>query len=191
MSIPQDINDKIITPIITEEGSEYTNDPSDSGGPTKYGITLHTLCAYRGKPDLTAADVAALEEPEAREIYFERYVVSPGFAGVYDAAPDIGFECIDAGVNQGVTLSATYLQRCLNALNLDGELYADIAVDGEIGDATMVALRAYLQHRGDEGKTVLLKALNCLHGARYVELTEANAKDEKFLYGWLNARIHL
>ena len=35
-------DDDIIDGIIRREGSTYTNDPADPGGPTKYGITLAT-----------------------------------------------------------------------------------------------------------------------------------------------------
>lgn len=35
--------DDIISDIIRAEGTAYTNDPRDSGGPTKYGITQAAL----------------------------------------------------------------------------------------------------------------------------------------------------
>jgi lysozyme family protein len=56
-----------------EGGDAYTNDPADPGGPTKYGVTLRTLRDFFGNYLLTAADVQALTEAQARTIYFEKY----------------------------------------------------------------------------------------------------------------------
>ena len=54
---------------------------------------------------------------------------------------------------------------------------------------TLAALRTFLAHRGLEGETVLLKALNCLQGARYIELAEARPQNKSFVYGWLRERV--
>ena len=35
---------------------------------------------------------------------------------------------------------------------------------------------------------MLLTALNCLQGARYIELAETRAADERFVFGWLANR---
>lgn len=63
--------------------------------------------------------------------------------------------------------------------------------DSDIGPATIKALEAYKAHRGAEGESVLLKALNCLQGARYIELSRVRQKDEKYVYGWLQNRVVL
>jgi lysozyme family protein len=49
----------------------YSNTPGDTGGPTKYGVTLATLRRWRKNPNLTAADVKALTHAEAAKIYIE------------------------------------------------------------------------------------------------------------------------
>ena len=66
----------IIDGIIKREGG-YVNNPADRGGPTKFGITLKTLKAWRGSP-VTAWGVEGLGEDEAREIYESEYLVKPG-----------------------------------------------------------------------------------------------------------------
>jgi lysozyme family protein len=180
--------DEIITNIIRVEGSAYTNDSRDSGGPTRYGITLATLSAYRGRP-CTAADVQALTEPEARAIYLTRYVSAPGFSRVIPLSARIADELVDTGVNAGPARAAVMLQRCLNALNRQGKDYPDIPVDGDCGPATVAALKAFLSKRGKEGETVLLRALNCLQGEFYIDLAERRPKDEVFLLGWLLNRV--
>ena len=67
--------------------------------------------------------------------------------------------------------------------------YPDLVVDGVVGPATIAALRAYLAKRGAEGERVLLVALNCTQGARYLEITETRQQNEDFLYGWLRERV--
>lgn len=178
----------LITEILRKEGSTYTDNPADSGGPTKYGITQETLARHRGRAT-TAAEVMRLTEAEAREIYFARYVVAPGYQPVLALSPSIGEELVDTGVNAGPARATQFLQRALNALNRQGKDYADIKVDGECGPGTVTALRKFLARRGREGETVLLRALNCLQGEFYIDLAERRPKDETFLYGWLKERV--
>ena len=72
--------DDVITRILAEEGG-FSNDPSDHGGATNFGITAAELGRYRGygRP-ATVAEVKALTEEEARAIYTTRYV--PPFASI-------------------------------------------------------------------------------------------------------------
>src|SRR3546814_3512076 len=62
-------------------------------------------------------------------------------------------------------------------------LYADIKEDGDIGPATLGAFRAYLKARGAEASEVMMKALNSLQGARYIELSRTRAANEAFTFG--------
>lgn len=62
----------IDTILELEGGDEYTNRPTDRGGPTKYGITLKALSYARGR-DCTPEDVKDLGEEEARQIYLTNY----------------------------------------------------------------------------------------------------------------------
>jgi lysozyme family protein len=82
-----------------------------------------------------------------------------------------------------------WFQQVLNALNDAGKLYADVAEDGDIGPATLAAFRAYRRTRGAEADAVMLKALNALQGARYIELSRSRMANESFAYGWLRTRV--
>ena len=77
----------------------------------------------------------------------------------------------------------------LNGLNDGGKLYPDISEDGIIGPGTLAAFRAYRKARGAEADAVMMKALNCLQGARYIDLARTRAANEAFLFGWLRTRI--
>ena len=52
--------------LLRHEGG-YTNHPSDPGGPTKYGITIHDYRKYIKKGG-TAADVKAMTLDQAKGI---------------------------------------------------------------------------------------------------------------------------
>ena len=106
-----------------------------------------------------------------------------------EAGPRIAAELFDTGVNIGPKTAANFLQRSLNALNRGASDYADIAVDGVIGPATLKALAGFLMRRGAAGEAVLLKAMEALQGERYVRLAETRPANEAFLYGWLANRI--
>lgn len=175
--------DDIIDGVLRAEGG-HVNDPRDAGGETNFGITVKVARAngYTGPMRL-------LPEGVARAIYRRRYVEDPGFGDVLAVYARVGEELVDTGVNMGPAVAAMFLQRALNALNDQGRHYADIAVDGECVPGTLKALRAYRAKRGAAGETVLLRALNCLQGERYVELAEKRAANEAFLYGWLANRV--
>lgn len=180
--------DNIIDNVLAAEGEAFTNDPADSGGPTKWGVTQATLGSYLNRP-ATVADVQGLTRDVAAAVYRNRYVQAPGFGAVLELSEAVGAELVDTGVNCGPAVAAMFLQRCLNALNLNGTKYADIGVDGDCGPGTLSALRAFLAWRGHDGERVLLVALNCLQGERYIDLAERRPKDEAFVYGWLKQRV--
>lgn len=182
--------DELINSILRVEGDAFTNDPQDSGGPTKWGITQEALSDWMGRP-ATAHDVANLTRTTAYQIYLHRYYVKPGFDKVKKLSAVLSEELTDTGVNCGPSVATTFLQRALNAFNLNGTKYDDVRVDGDCGPRTRTALDAYLMWRGAEGETVLLRALNCLQGERYIDLAEKRPKDEKYVYGWLLNRAEI
>ncbi|HAN6196077.1 TPA: hypothetical protein N2342_005165, partial [Escherichia coli] len=117
------------------------------------------------------------------------YWFGPRFDQVATLSPDIAAELCDTGVNMGPTVASRMLQRWLNVFNQQGRLYPDMDTDGRIGPRTINALRAYLQKRGKDGELVLVKALNCTQGDRYLELAEKREANESFVYGWMKERV--
>ena len=179
---------EVIDKILRVEGSAYTNDPDDSGGPTKFGVTQATLSEYRGA-SVTAEDVQELTEKEARAIYLQRYFDDPRLGLIGAVSERIAAEVMDTGVNMGMARAIGFLQRALNLLNDRARLFADIVVDGVCGPATAGALDAVVRHRGARGVTVLLRMLDTQQGAFYMDLAERRPKDERFVYGWFLHRV--
>jgi lysozyme family protein len=177
--------DRLIDGVIGREGS-YSNNPNDSGGETMWGVTARVARAngYTGP-------MRDMPRDTARNIYFSQYVQKPGFAAVMAVNEPIAEELVDTGVNMGPGVAALFLQQVLNGLNSQGHDYADIQEDADVGPGTINALKVFLAKRGAEGETIMLKALNCLQGARYIELARTRSANESFLYGWLRTRVAL
>ena len=114
---PEAVVDAIILP---HEGGTYTDDPLDAGGPTKWGITIPVLSAYRHRT-CTAEDIKALTKDEATDLYIARYVRP--FAGLSDP---LRVNVIDMAVNAGNERATRLLQQTVGA-----------AVDGMIGPETI------------------------------------------------------
>lgn len=168
----------IIDEVIAAEGG-YVNDPRDRGGETMYGITVAVARA-----DGYAGAMRDLPRARAFDIYFRRYVKAPGFDKVVAINGEIGAEVVDTGVNMGPAVAGKFLQRALNAIN-----GATLVVDGQIGPASIAALKAFVDRRGSNGVKALLAALNALQGTRYIELAEARTQNRAFVYGWLLNRV--
>lgn len=176
--------EEAFTKVVGLEG-RYSDHPDDSGGATIYGITerVARACGYTGL-------MREMPLAVAHEIYRSRYWDRMHLDHVVNiAGARVADELFDTGVNQGTSAAGAYLQRTLNALNQKGTAYADIPVDGDLGMLTIAALRSFVKVRGVQGTTVLLRALNALQGAAYIELAEKRPKDESFLYGWLLNRV--
>ncbi len=173
---------KIINSIIAAEGG-FVNDPHDSGGETNFGITVAVArqFGYTGP-------MRSMLRGTAVEAYSSLYWDKVKADDLLELSPAVCEEVVDTGVNMGTGRAGKFLQRCLNVLNKRGSLYRDLVVDGGVGPATICALRAYLNSRDEQ---TLVKALNCMQGAKYIELAERREKDEVFVYGWLKNRVGL
>lgn len=178
----QDI-DTLIEGLIDREGG-YVDHPADRGGPTRWGIT-QAVARRQGYMD----DMRHLPRSDAAAIYRRLYWIKPGFDRIAERAPALAAELFDTGVNMGTGTATAFLQRALNALNREARDYPDLAVDRRVGAATLAALDAFLRKRGVDGENVLLKAIEALQGAHYIQIAEARPSQEAFVYGWLSSRI--
>lgn len=173
----------IIDDILRAEGG-YVSNPNDRGGPTRFGITEEVARAsgYTG-------NMRDFPEQLARNIYYNQYVTQPGFDKIFLISPEVAAELVDTGVNMGPKVSTVFLQRALNLFDKKGEAYSPLKVDGALGPATISAFQNYLANRKSQAIPVMLKALNCLQGNRYIELAEGNPTQKEFIFGWLANRV--
>jgi lysozyme family protein len=175
--------DTLIGPLLAVEGG-YTNDPTDPGGATNFGITEATARANG-----YLAPMQDMEQADAEAIYREVYWTKPGLDHISTLSQPIAAEMFDTGVNMGVSTAGKFLQRSLNVLNNGAADYPDLTADGAVGNATVSALKAFLTKRGSQGETVMLRCLNGLQCAHYIEIAEGKPSQEKYEYGWIANRV--
>lgn len=174
--------DQFFEDLLRKEGL-YVNNPKDSGGATKYGITEEVALSNGFTGNMKDFPLSL-----AKAIYKTKYWDALSLDDVQNLCPSVCLKLADISVNMGTKQSGFFLQRLLNILNKEGTLYPDLVADGSVGPKTIQALRRFLSVRL-EGETVLVRALNCMQGMFYISLAERREKDEAFIYGWLLNRI--
>lgn len=171
----------MVKTIEEEGGSIFTNDPKDSGGPTKYGITQRFAeeNGYVGSVEFLTLDEA----------------IALGKKGVWDKlcldsifaiSPPIAYMLYDAGYNCGWKRAGRWLQEWLTVNNNGGVYYKDIKTDGWIGDKTIKAFEAYLDKRSDAGIQNLVWSFLGQQSTHYKICAINNPKNERFIWGWTN-----
>lgn len=116
----------------------YSNRKTDSGGPTKYGITHKTLAAHRGVSRVSAEEVKALTLSEAELIYRKSYWRQSGGSLLPSG---LDYAAFDYGVNSGPSRAVRSLQRVVGT-----------SQDGIVGSMTIDAVNRY--HGGIESLIV-------------------------------------
>lgn len=175
--------DQSFAHVVGIEG-RYSNDPADSGGETMYGITVAIARAngYAGPMDEMPLAVA-------KTIYQRQYWELLRLDDIAALSVLVAAELFDTAVNCGVGVAGRCLQRALNAFNRQQADYPDATVDGVVGPMTVYLFRQFMAKRGKQGEVVMLRALNALQGARYIDLVEKREKDERFVFGWFANRV--
>ena len=170
--------------LAVEKG--YVDHAADRGGPTNWGVT-EVVARQNGY----TGSMRDMPQAFARGVYRKRYITEPLFDRVAVLTAPVAMELIDTGVNMGPQVAATFLQRWLNGFNSTGSYYADLFVDGRLGNASLAALGAFLKWRGKEGETALLRALNSIQGTRYLDIAERDRSQRAFLFGWVMNRVEM
>ena len=118
-------NNAIIDQLIRREGG-YVDNPTDRGGPTKYGITMTALREWFGR-EPKAGELEGLTEADAHDIYCALYVMKPRFNRIDDER--LREQVIDAGVLHGRGWATRRLQEVVG-----------VTADGLIGPITLRAV---------------------------------------------------
>lgn len=117
---------------VGNEGS-YSNDKYDSGGPTKFGITIGDLSRWMGRP-ATTQEVKDMPLETARAIYEARYWKPLGCPGMKNTAMAI---CMfDIGVVRGIGVPPKYAQEVCNEWLTQANMKL-LTVDGHIGPVSL------------------------------------------------------
>ncbi|GAB4036474.1 glycoside hydrolase family 108 protein [Spirosoma gilvum] len=177
------------TTLKVEAG--YVNDPDDVGGETFGGISRKANIDWAGwaiideikkKTANKNFDKVMFANSDLMKLVRSQYKTKYWDIIRLDAITNqaLANELFDTSVNMGIIVAATFLQRALNVLNQNQQLYTDIVVDGIVGPQTVMLTNSHPY------PTLLLKVLNILQGYRYIELAEKAPVQEKFMRGWLN-----
>ncbi len=172
-ALSQSFIDALIDHTITDlETDEFTNNPRDRGGPTKYGITQATLSNFRGRA-VSAQEVEDLTEREARDIYAQRYYFDPRINLLpIDIIPIV----FDAGVNQGQGTAAQYLSEVLSSLGYS--VPSQTRITQELADATQTAIV-------DLGSETVQNAYVDRRIQGYLQIIANDPSQDVFRCGWL------
>ncbi len=155
----------------------FVNNPADHGGPTKFGITARTLASWRGNAEATAEEVAALDEAEAKAIYFNRYWLPMQLDQLSSAK--VATFLFDQGVNAGPKVAVKALQTALEALAPSG-----LGVDGTLGPDTA-------QKANAAAEEALIRHLTVEAQRHYLAIWRADPTQGVFLAGWIARTWHL
>lgn len=175
--------------LLKRNEGGFVDSPADPGGATKYGITLRALQQYydRTHPGTKAlrSDIVNLSWDTARAVY-ELIYWRPLAC---DLLPwPYCFPLFDYGVNSGVSQAARDLQRLVAS-----------SPDGQIGDATRKAIKAWISRRADELAQQSPEQLAMADMMRQLTLTRLQRNNDirqtnkaswmAFIAGWVNRNI--
>src|SRR6187401_1657476 len=104
--------DEALRRVLVHEGG-YSNHPSDPGGPTNWGITIHDARAH-WKKEATAADVRNMPVEVAKDIYRSKYWDA---MRCDDLPAGLDYAVFDYGVNSGIGRAVKVLQRLLGLVD--------------------------------------------------------------------------
>jgi lysozyme family protein len=116
-------------PYIFRMEGGYSDVQGDRGGPTNFGITLEALKEWESNASLTANDVKALTQEQAKEIYRANYWNKMQCGALPDG---LDLEVFDFGVNAGPSKAVKTLQRIVGATE-----------DGSTGPITLAAVKTF------------------------------------------------
>ncbi len=165
-------------PYIKErEGTRYVNDPNDSGGATRWGVTGKTLGRWRrlGRP-ANNAEVKALTLAEATEIYRSWYWDAPRWE---ELPAGLRFVCFDMGIHAGTGRSMRNLQEVLNLKAGTLKINDRLIEDGHLGDRTLDMAERIVKALGwlDVRDLLSIERRTAL-----LELADARPKDRGYIF---------
>ena len=159
--------------LMNHEGG-LSDDPNDSGGLTKFGLTIQFLKDHNidvnGDGIIDKDDIYALTISKAKQIYFDCFWTEYQYWRIADV--NVATKIFDMAVNMGEITAHKIAQRALNALG------QNVAVDGFLGKHSFDAI-------SNVNPRYLQQELRDLSKAHYLDIIEKNPKDKVFENDWL------
>lgn len=169
----------MIAAVLAVEGG-YVNHAADPGGETNMGITKRVAVAngYTGP-------MHALPREVAQSIYYDRYLVAPGYAPLIAIDAPVTEELFDTTVNMGPARPGRWFQQSINEL-----CGTKLAIDGKVGPGTIAAYRTCQTKRGaSELCQLTLEVLDAKQHEEYGRLVRVRPNLRVFYKGWIALRI--
>lgn len=169
----------MIAATMAIEGG-YVNHPADPGGETNMGITKRVAVAggYTGP-------MRALPASVAQSIYYDRYLVQPGYAPLIAIDAPVTEELFDTTVNMGPARPGRWFQLAINF-----GCGTSLTIDGRVGPSTIAAYKACQGRVGAAQLCVgTLDRLDAQQRAEYDRLVRINPNLRVFYRGWVAHRI--
>jgi hypothetical protein len=169
----------MISSVLVVEGG-YVNDPHDPGGETNKGITKEVAVAngYTGP-------MRALPDSVVHSIYFDQYIVAPGYEPLIAIDAPVTQELFDTTVNMGPGRPGRWFQLAINA-----GCGTKLTIDGRVGPATIAAYKACQGRVGAAALCVAtLDRLDAQQRGEYDRLVRRNPDLKVFHRGWVAHRI--
>lgn len=175
-------------PIILKHEGKLSEDPSDKGGITNYGISLRyvkDLVAHR--PDLMSQydlnhqkviddyDIANMTISEAEALYRTQFWDKTRIG--YINSQDIATKVFDMSVNMGSSRAIKILQESCGKLHHTNKL----AITGMMDDDTL----SFINGLNDAEQIGLLKIIRTVSCDYYRYIATRNPAYKRFLKGWL------
>jgi lysozyme family protein len=165
-----------------------SNNKLDRGGQTYQGISRKNWPAWPGWAivdqwkyrEITPEDIKILDS-KVYAFYQTNFWDRISLNAICNQK--IANELFDTGVITSTRRAVLFLQKALNLLNRNGELYHDIKEDGILGSDT---LQLTNNHPYPDS---LLKLINGLLLSYFIAICEKDPTQEEFLRGWLIKRV--
>lgn len=170
----------MLAAVLAVEGG-YVNNKADPGGETNMGITkavaMHN--GYHGP-------MRALPRDIAEGIYYQQYIVAPGYAPMIPIDAPVTEELFDTAVNMGPPRPSRWFEQSINSL-----CGTRLAVDGRVGPAVVSAYSTCQARLGPAPLCVaMLNDLDAAQRAEYGRLVRVNPRLQVFYRGWIAHRIN-